>query len=206
MAKKQDNFYFSSFVKLVDYSCQAATYLNNLVRNFDGISESKKDEIHVIEHSADLERHKVMQKLVREFLPPLDREDILNLIRDIDDVTDAVEDIVIRMYMYNVKKMRAEVPSITQVILDCCEALKRLMEEFHNFRKSKTIDSLIDGVLRLEEKCDKIYIKAVRDLFEHEKDPIEISVWSDLFHRLEQCCDACGRVSSSLETAYMKNL
>ena len=104
MAKKQDNFYFSSFVKLVDYSCQAATYLNNLVRNFDGISESKKDEIHVIEHSADLERHKVMQKLVREFLPPLDREDILNLIRDIDDVTDAVEDIVIRMYMYNVKK------------------------------------------------------------------------------------------------------
>ena len=97
-------------------------------------------------------------------------------------------------------------PSITQVILDCCEALKRLMEEFHNFRKSKTIDSLIDGVLRLEEKCDEIYIKAVRDLFEHEKDPIEISVWSDLFHRLEQCCDACGRVSSSLETAYMKNL
>lgn len=65
--------------------------------------------------------------------------------------------------------MRAEVPSITQVILDCCEALKRLMEEFHNFRKSKTIDSLIDGVLRLEEKCDEIYIKAVRDLFEHEK-------------------------------------
>ena len=42
MARKQDNFYFTSFVKLVDYSCQAAAYLNNLVTDFDGILESKK--------------------------------------------------------------------------------------------------------------------------------------------------------------------
>lgn len=206
MASKQDNFYFSSFVKLVDYSCQAAAYLNNIVQNFDGILESKKDEIHVIEHTADLEKHIVMEKLVKEFLPPLDREDILNLIRDIDDVTDAVEDIVIRLYMYNVRSLRPEVSKFTQVILDCCVALKRVMEEFHNFKKSKTINSLIDTVLRLEEKCDEIYIKAVRDLFVNEKDPVTISIWSDLFQRLEQCCDACGHVSSTVETAYMKNL
>jgi len=206
MAHKQDNFYFSSFVKLVDYSCQAAAYLNELVRDYSEITLEKKNEIHIIEHTADLEKHKVMKRLVKEFLPPLDREDILNLIRDIDDVTDAVVDIVIRLYMYNVKRLRPEVPSFTKVILDCCEALKRLMEEFPNFRKSKTIDQLISDVLRLEEKCDEIYIKALRNLFENETNPIEITVWSDLFQRLEQCCDVCGRVSSALETAYMKNL
>lgn len=123
-----------------------------------------------------------------------------------NDVTDAVEDIVIRLYMYNVRSLRPEVSKFTQVILDCCVALKRVMEEFHNFKKSKTINSLIDTVLRLEEKCDEIYIKAVRDLFVNEKDPVTISIWSDLFQRLEQCCDACGHVSSTVETAYMKNL
>ncbi|MGI6769134.1 MAG: DUF47 domain-containing protein [Bacilli bacterium] len=206
MARKQDNFYFTSFVKLVDYSCQAAAYLNNLVTDFDGILESKKDEIHVIEHTADLEKHKVMERLVKEFLPPLDREDILNIIRDIDDVTDAIEDIVIRLYMYNVKRLRPEVSAFTEIILACAEALKCLMEEFPNYKKSKTLNNLINNVLKLEEKCDEIYIKSVRDLFVNEKDPIAIHVWSDLFHRLEQCCDACGRVSSTVETAYMKNL
>jgi predicted phosphate transport protein (TIGR00153 family) len=206
MAHKQDNFYFSNFISLVDYSVKAAAYLNNLVQNFDGIMEDKIKEIHKIEHTADLERHKVMQKLVKEFLPALDREDILNLIRDIDDVTDAIEDIAIRLYMYNVKVMRVEVQEFTKVILKCTEALKILMEEFPNFRKSKNINQLIDNVLRLEEECDVIYIKSVHELFANEKDSIQIHIWSDLFHRLEQCCDACGRVSSTVETAYMKNL
>jgi hypothetical protein len=206
MAKNQDNFYFNSFIKLVDYSVQAAAYLKKLVLDFEAITESKKDEIHVIEHTADLEKHKVMERLVKEFLPPLDREDILNIIRDIDDVTDAVEEIVLRLYLYNVQELRPEVSAFTEVIYDCCEALKRLMEEFPNFKRSKVIGQFIKDVLVLEQKCDAIYTKAVRTLFENEKDPIMITIWSDLFHRLEQCCDACGKVSSSVETAYMKNL
>ena len=71
--------------------------------------------------------------------------------------------------MYNVKRLRPEVRSFTEVILACAEALKRLMEEFPNYKKSKIFNDLINDVLKLEEKCDEIYIKSVRDLFVNEK-------------------------------------
>jgi predicted phosphate transport protein (TIGR00153 family) len=207
MAHKQDNYYFSSFIHLVDYSCKAAEFLKNLFANFDPENmEERKNKIHLIEHEADLEKHKVMERLVKEFLPPIDREDVLNILRDIDDVTDAIEDIALRLYMYNVRELKPEVHEFINVVCDCCEALKALMEEFPNFRKSGNMAKLTQNVLRFEEKCDVLYTKAVRDLFVNEKNPILITIWEDLFHRLEQCCDACGQVSSSVETAYMKNL
>lgn len=207
MNKKQDNYYFSSFVHLVDYSCRAAHFLKEIFANFQpGKMKEQKDQIHLIEHEADSEKHKVMERLVKEFLPPIDREDVLSILRDIDDVTDAVEDIALRIYMYNVQELKAEIHDFIDVVVDCCEALKDLMIEFPNFKRSKQMDKLIQNVLKYEVKCDKLYVKAVRELFVNEKDPIQITIWQDLFHRLEQCCDACGKVSSSVETAYMKNL
>lgn len=207
MGKKQDNYYFDSFVKLVDYSCRAAEYLHDIITNYDNSKiQEHKEKIHVIEHDADLAKHIVTENLVKEFLPPLDREDILNIIRDIDDVTDAIEDIVLRLYMYNVKEVHAGIKVFTEVISKCTIALKELMQEFVNLKKSKNLNNLIKAVLVLEEECDRIYSEAVRNLFVKETDPIKITIWSDLFHRLEKCCDACGNVSSTVETAYMKNI
>lgn len=207
MAKKTDTFYFESFVKLVDYSLKSAEFLDTVVKNFDNSKMlDLKNQIHKIEHDADIEKHNVTAVLVKEFLPPLDREDILNILRDIDDVTDAIEDVILRMYMYNVSKINDDVIGFTEVIVECSKALKLLMEEFINFRKSKQLAQLISNVLRLEEKCDVLYTNAVRNLYVNEKDPLLINIWSDLYFRLENCCDMCGKVSSSLETSYMKNI
>lgn len=207
MAKKSDTFYFESFVKLVDYSLKSAEFLDAVVKNFDNSKMlDLKNQIHKIEHDADIEKHNVTAVLVKEFLPPLDREDILNILRDIDDVTDAIEDVILRMYMYNVSKINEDVIEFTEVIVECSKALKLLMEEFVNFRKSKKLSQLISNVLRFEEKCDVLYTNAVRNLYVNEKDPLLINIWSDLYFRLENCCDMCGKVSSSLETSYMKNI
>lgn len=204
---KNDNYYFEQFVHLVDYSCKAALFLNNMAKDFRPEAlESMKDEIHLIEHEADTEKHKVMEKLVREFIPPLDREDILSILRVIDDVTDAIEDVVLRMYLYNVTKIPSNFQDFTQVIYDCTVALKALMEEFGNFKRSKIIGELINNVLKLEQKCDGLYANGVRKLYTTPLDNITVIAWTDLFNRLEKCCDLCGAVSSRVETAYMKNL
>jgi len=34
MARKKDSYYFDTFVELVNYSCQAANLLNQIMNNF----------------------------------------------------------------------------------------------------------------------------------------------------------------------------
>lgn len=205
--KKIKNYYFDAFVELIEYSEKAAAYLDNIVKNFNsGVSFEQKNEIHTIEHQADIAKHEVIERLVKEFLPPINRDDILILIREIDNVTNTIEEVVLRLYMYNVKEIPANLIQYTELICLCCEALKELALEFHLLKKSKKIGSLIERILNYERECDVLYSKSLRDLFVEEKDPVMLLIWSDLYNRLENCCDACGEVSLAFETAYMNNL
>ena len=77
MKKKEMNYYFQTFVKLFEFANQAALYLEKVVLNFnDGITEEQKDEMHAIEHGADLCLHDAFDKLAKEFITPIENEDI----------------------------------------------------------------------------------------------------------------------------------
>lgn len=205
MATKH-NEYFDTFVKLVQCSCEAAAYLHQTLEHFDTATLSQKmQEIHEIEHRADTLKHNMMQKLIREFITPIEREDIIQLAQEIDEVTDAVEDVLIRMYMYRIQTVRKEALDFTSAILQCCQALQTAMEEFYNFRKSATIHDCIVKVNSLEEQGDAFYIEAVRALYGECKDPVEIMAWTETFDRLEKCCDACEHVANVVESVVMKN-
>lgn len=117
MSKKNSNSYFDTFVELIEYSCKAADYLYNAVTNFDKSTLSDKiRELHLIEHTADRAKHDMMQKLSADFITPIEREDIIELSHTIDDITDALEDILRRMYMYDVKSMREDAKEFCSII------------------------------------------------------------------------------------------
>lgn len=207
MEKIRDNYYFQSFVKLFDYAIRASRYLDDIVARFDPAKLMKyKNEMHEIEHTADQERHLVLANLYKEFITPIEREDILAILSAIDDVTDMIEDVVLGMYMFNVREIRPETKLFTDIIGQCTTSLKILLEEFCHFKKSTRMKDLIFAVLRLEEDCDAVYSESVRRIFVHETDPVQLFIWEDLFSRLENCCDACGYVSKQIEVALFKNL
>ena len=61
--------------------------------------------------------------IVRAFITPLEREDILKLSQYIDDVTDSIEDILIRIYINNVTQIREDSLEFVDVVISCCEAM-----------------------------------------------------------------------------------
>lgn len=206
MARKKDMDYFDGFVSLVNYSCEAAAFLEKILETFnpDGLQEKMK-EVHAIEHQADIEKHLMMQKLAKEFITPIEREDIMSMAHQIDNVTDAIEDVVMQMYMFNIRSVREEAAAMTKIIVNCCGALKSALEEFHNFRKSENIHKMIVEINRLEEEGDRTYTEAVRRLYSDKSDVVEVISWTKIFERLENCCDVCENVSDVIESVIMKN-
>ena len=129
----------------------------------------------------------------------------MGLANSIDNLTDAIEDVVLRMHMFNIMHIRPYAVKMTSVIVKCCNSLKLALTEFHNFRKSKTLHELIVDVNKLEEDGDKLYSEAIRDLYVNCNDFKEVSAWQSTFHFLEKCCDACEDVSNAIEEIVMKN-
>ncbi|MDF2542801.1 MAG: hypothetical protein K0S47_2519 [Herbinix sp.] len=206
MGKKNDFNYFSAFINLSKHSLNLAEILNKTLHEFDPkyVTEKRK-EMHQIEHNADLAKHEVMNRLVKEFLPPIEREDITDLCQNIDEVTDAIEDVIIYIDMFNIQSIRPEILKFTELIVECCKTMHTAVEEFANFKGSKTLHSKIIEVNRMEEEGDALYVDAVRKLYQTSKDPIELMTWTEILHRLEKCCDECEDVADSIESIVMKN-
>lgn len=206
MARKRSEDYFEAFVKLVDYSCQAANLLNDIMNNYNAdLIREKMDEMHKIEHGGDTERHALIEKLSKEFITPIDREDIISLADAIDDVTDTIEDVVLRMYMFNIRYVNDYAKKMTEIIVKCCNTLKQALVEFRNFQKSKILHKLVIEVNVAEEDGDKLYFEAVRHLYVNSKNVVEIMAWDQTYDYLENCCDACEEVANVIEYIVLKN-
>lgn len=205
MAKK-DDFYFDCFVKCVELSCSAAELLEETLRGFDEETlKMKLDAIHEVEHAADQEKHTLMNELTRAFMTPIERNDIVALSQNIDDVTDSIEDTLIHIYVNRVSTIRPEGIQFASLIVRCCKELKSLMEEFRNFKKSKHLKEHIIMINQMEEEGDRLYLQAMRDLHTKDTPPLEVIAWREIYDYLEDCCDACEDVADIVESIVIEN-
>lgn len=206
MPKKTVFNYFDAFHNLTKFSLESAILLHKTLVNFSsGDIQNKVKEMHQLEHNADIAKHKIMDHLVKEFLPPIEREDITTLSQEIDDVTDAIEDVLLFINMFNIKRIRPEVLKFTEIIQQCCETMDMAVVEFKNFRSSKTLKDILIKINQLEEEADTLYVDMMKKLYRSSTDPIELMTWTEIMHRLEKCCDACEDVADTLEEIIMKN-
>ena len=206
MLGKKENNYFNMLAELVDYSCEAANLLQNTLVNFNiNEIEERIHEMHNIEHEADVKKHDMMNKLAKEFITPIERGDIIDIAHYIDNVTDDIEEVLTRIYMYNIREIKKEAIDFSNIIINNCNGLKKIMREFYNYKKSVEIQKLIININDLEEEGDRLYFSTLRNLYTTSKDPIELMTWTDTLKYLEKCCDACESVANLVESVIMKN-
>ena len=203
---KNDRIYFDNLISAADQCCKAASYLVTIMNDYSG--EDLTDIIstmHSYEHTADGIKHEMTAALVKAFVTPVDREDLAAISHNIDDVADAIEEVLQYFYMYNITSVTPEAREFAQKILLCCEKMKIMLGEFVNFKKPQKLRQQIIELSHMEEECDKLYILANRALHDHFTDPLEIISWREIYNRFENCADACEHVGDSLDMVVMKN-
>ena len=204
--KKTSYSYFAFFCEMIDCACQASTALNNMFSDYQPKNlRQEADVIHEIEHAADLKKHDMMSQLLREFLPPIDREDIVNISHVLDEIVDLIEEVVLSLYTNDIRKCRPDVQPMVALIVKQCEELQKLMAEFENYKKSDKLLQSIIVINTLEEEGDRLYLEAMRNLKLTCSDPFEMIAWRDIYSSIEDCSDACEKVADAVEEVVMKN-
>ncbi len=203
---KGDKFYFENFAASTALSEKAALYLVECLENYnpDNI-EAMLTEMHKIEHSADEKKHEMNKALAKAFVTPVDREDLDMLSHNLDQVTDKIEEILQKFYIYNIKTVEPGVIAFAKKIVESCRLLCELMGEFENFKRSKKIHSLIVALNDVEEECDKLYLETIHELTKDQSDVLKIVSYVKLYDCFESCADACEHVSECVGAVIMKN-
>ncbi len=203
---KGDKFYFENFAESTALSRKAALYLVECLENYD--TEKLEDMLvtmHEIEHAADKKKHEMEAALAKAFVTPVDREDLDLLSRNLDDVTDKIEAILQKLYIYDIQKINPTVIEFAKKIVSCCETLCAIMGEFENFKRSKKMRELIIKLNDIEEECDGLYIKSMRELTKNSTDVLETVSMRKIYDYLESCSDACEHAGECVRMVIMKN-
>jgi predicted phosphate transport protein (TIGR00153 family) len=205
MAKNM--IYFDQLAEMADKACIEADALYTIIHDFkwDDLP-GRLEEIHRIESDGDEIMHNFAQNLAKEFLPPLDREDLFSIAQELDNVIDCVEDVLIQIYMYNAKEMKPETLEFADIVKKCCGKLKDMMLDFKNYKKPDKIHQLMIEINQLEEESDLLYVNTVHRLFSESDNTLEKFVWAKIYERFENCCDACEHVANLTENLAVKNI
>ena len=201
-----DKFYFENFAASAALSKKAASYLVECLENYDPNEiEMMLQQMHEIEHTADINKHKLNDALAKAFVTPVDREDLDMLSQNLDHVTDKIEEIMQKFYIYNIQSITPSAINFAKKLIKSCELLCDLMNEFENFKRSKKIRNLIIELNDVEEECDKLFLSSMRGLTQNSDDVLAIISWRKIYECFEACADACEHVSECVRTVIMKN-
>ena len=203
---KGDKIYYDILSASASCAREAANYLVTCLENYDTAQlQAMLNHMHEIEHKADTKKHDMDAKLAKAFVTPIEREDLALLIYDLDEVTDKIEEVLQKLYMYNIQTIRPNAILFAKKAVETCNFLCAIMEEFEHFKKSKQLKGLIRELNDIEEDCDILYLTFMRELMISSADVMEKMAWHEIYDCLEACVDACEHVSECVDMVIMKN-
>lgn len=167
----------------------------------DPVASQKK--IKQIEHKGDTLTHDIIKKLNKSFVTPLDREDIYALCNGLDDILDLIDTCSQRFVMYNVEQPTAMAKELAFLILKGCQALEGAVALLGG--RLEDINRYCVEVNSLENEADRVCREAISQLFDEEKDPIQLIKWKEIYETMERACDKCEDAANILESVVVKN-
>ena len=88
----------------------------------------KADEIKAVEDTCDAMTHGIIQRLYRTFVTPLDREDIFELARSLDDVVDAIDAAAALVRLYQLQVVRPDARILARIIMRSADQIVVALE------------------------------------------------------------------------------
>jgi uncharacterized protein len=197
----RDQSFFQMFTAQAENVKAGAQAMVDMLQDFrDPAAGASRVEAY--EHAGDVIAHDIMKKLNQTFITPFDREDIHELASRIDDVIDLVDAAATRLVTYRVQAIRPGVLDLAATVRDATAqivaAVRVLEHEDH------ILDHCIE-INRLENVADRQCQDLIAQLFEQEKDPVQIIKWKEIIETLEFAADMCEDVANVIETVTLKN-
>jgi uncharacterized protein len=158
-----------------------------------------------IEHCGDAITHRIFSELNSTFVTPIDREDIHLLASALDDVTDQIDGVAARANLYRVPAVPDSMIDLIEVLNKSIAELSNGVRHLRNLNDQKGLGEIIKKVNDYENQADAIFDGAIADLFEKEKDPINVIKLKEIFVGLETATDKCEDAANVLEGLLIKH-
>ncbi len=199
----KDESFFLFFEEASIVAVKACGVLQQMLDDIDN-AEQYRAEIADLEHHGDQIIHKVMDKLNRAFITPLDAEDIRALSSRQDDIIDMIQAAAERIVLYRVKEATPASKELAKILYASVVEVNDVVTLLKSFKNKHSIVEKCIEINRLENAGDKVYREALGTLFANG-DLMELIRWKEIYEQIEQAMDECEDLADIIESIVVKH-
>jgi predicted phosphate transport protein (TIGR00153 family) len=201
----------SLFCEQADCIVAAAGELRDMVGEREIAVEKHIASIRAIETRADGLVREIFLSANRTFNAPIDREDILTLAHDLDDIVDLTEDTAKGIQRYAMSAFPAQMLTMVDAVVESAHLLKKAMPFLDSItRDYREIFSICERIGQIEERADDTFDAALAriraELGEGSLDAIAYLDRKELYELIERVVDKCDDVANQIQTITAKHV
>jgi predicted phosphate transport protein (TIGR00153 family) len=195
--------FFELFVESAENIRVTAELLKDLVTDYTDV-EMKARRIQEREHMGDEITHSIIRRLNTTFITPMDREDIHVLATALDDVLDSMEAASDLFVLHAIEEPRPEMLAQADVLLRAAIQTEMAVRAFKKLGKADLEPYWVE-INSLENEGDKLYRRAVADLFSGDHRAMDVLKWKEVIESLEEALDGLENVANVIESVVLKH-
>jgi predicted phosphate transport protein (TIGR00153 family) len=201
----KDRVFYSLFEEVADNLFTMSQVFRDALHEKD---DAKKDTmlsaLNALERKNDETTRRLFLELGKNFITPFDREDIHRLAGSLDDVADFIWASAKSIVNFDINEVNDTMRAFSEVILKTTDALRQALMGLRNMKDLKAITDACGKVNYFETEADKILDDALRQLFLHEKNPIELIKLKELYEDMEIVTNKCEDAANVIESIIVK--
>ncbi len=190
--------YFEDFKEMISFIEEMAIHTEKVFAFDDPQNHILK--MKPLELRCDEITAKITKRLNKTFITPFDREDIFALVKRLDDISDMLLGATVRVETFHIEKKIDYADKLALIIRAQVKELGVAIQDL----KVKRVNEL-KAVKDLEVEADKVYQQAIKELFEKEKDAIELIKKKEIIDLLERTSDRCQSTANVILSIFIKN-
>ncbi len=161
-------------------------------------------KIRELESRADHNTHQTMTLLHKTFITPIDRQDIHDLIKRLDDILDFMDAAASRIILYEITQVTPELHSFARINYESSLLVHEVVSALKDLRNPSEILRLCIEINRLENESDQLLQKAMARLFKEESNPLAIIKLKEIYELMETVSDRCEDVANVIENIVLE--
>ena len=156
------------------------------------------------EHANDDPTHTTFKDLARNFITPIDREDIHELATSLDDIADYIWASAKNLELYDVGQADDTCRELARLVNEGSKIVQLAMQDLRNMHKGNSEAEFLVKINSMENEADSVFDEGISRLFRTEKDPIRLMKYRLMYRDLEYATDKCEDVANVLESIMLK--
>ena len=194
------------FSRQVAYIRQASSALLAMV-NSDDITERKKleKEVNLCEVQGDAMLTEIYGLLNENIFSRFTKVDLQTVAVNLDEVLDNINDSAKAVIRYMPNKMDPQLVELAEYIVAEADALTQIVSGLDDMKKKFSMMTMqCDRITEIEHAADETYEDYVGEIFQTEKDAIELMKHKNIAEMLETTTDTAKAVSDHVRKLLLR--